>query len=77
MKQRRMQKSKEKEQETERSYVDPNCPKCLTCKTKLRMVTNPIKMKCDDCGMIYTINPYTGLVVSKFRSLTKVKQNES
>jgi hypothetical protein len=71
-----MQKSKEKELESERSYVDPSCPKCSTCHSKLRMVTEPIKMKCDECGIIYTINPYTGLIVSKFKSLSKVKQND-
>jgi hypothetical protein len=74
-KQRRMPKSKERELEAERTYIDISCPKCPNCKTKLRMVTNPIKMKCDECGVVYTINPYTGLVINKFKSFGRPLSN--
>lgn len=59
--------------ESGKTFVNTKDPRCPVCNDKLRMVTFPIKQKCDSCGMVYTINPHTGEIVNKFRSFVKAK----
>jgi hypothetical protein len=66
-----------KSNDSEKSFIDMRNPKCLECHAELRMVTRPIKLKCDTCGLVYTINPYTGAIATKFRSFVRSQDDKT